>query len=137
MPELREVTVEVRGMTCDHCERTVAGALQSVPGVKEVLEVSHAGAVARVRAEPEATAERIEQAVARVGYRARVKEAPQALAARTGSARAGEDFDLIVVGGGSAGFAAAIKAPALGARGAMAEGGAPGGTGVEVGVFSL
>ena len=42
MTDAREVTIEVRGMTCDHCERSVAKALQSVPGVREVLEVSHA-----------------------------------------------------------------------------------------------
>ncbi|MBI4539169.1 MAG: cation transporter [Gemmatimonadetes bacterium] len=55
MKDTGEITVEVRGMTCDHCERTVAKALQSVPGVEAVLEVSHAGAIARVTAGPEAT----------------------------------------------------------------------------------
>lgn len=43
------------------------------------------------------------------------------------------DFDLIVVGGGSAGFAAGIKAAELGARVAMAESGTLGGTCVNVG----
>ncbi len=42
-------------------------------------------------------------------------------------------FDLLVVGGGSAGFAAAIKGADLGARVAMAEGGTLGGTCVNVG----
>lgn len=42
-------------------------------------------------------------------------------------------FDLVIVGGGSAGFAAAIKAAELGARVAMAEGGTLGGTCVNVG----
>lgn len=42
-------------------------------------------------------------------------------------------FDLIVVGGGSAGFAAAIKAAELGARVALVEGGTLGGTCVNVG----
>ncbi len=49
-----------------------------------------------------------------------------------GSAEAAP-FDLFVVGGGSAGFAAAIKAADLGARVAMAEGGTLGGTCVNVG----
>jgi len=48
--DAKELTIEVRGMTCDHCERS------------------------------------------------------------------GGEFDLLVVGGGSAGFAAAIKAADLGAR---------------------
>jgi mercuric reductase len=43
------------------------------------------------------------------------------------------EFDLGVLGGGSAGFAAAIKAAELGARVAMAEGGTLGGTCVNVG----
>jgi mercuric reductase len=42
-------------------------------------------------------------------------------------------FDLAIVGGGSAGFAAAIKAADLGARVAMVEGGTIGGTCVNVG----
>jgi mercuric reductase len=47
--------------------------------------------------------------------------------------RSGGEFDLAIVGGGSAGFAAAIKAAELGARVAMAEGGTLGGTCVNVG----
>jgi mercuric reductase len=47
--------------------------------------------------------------------------------------RGGGEFDLAVVGGGSAGFAAAIKAAELGARAAMVEGGTLGGTCVNVG----
>src|SRR2546426_2422715 len=65
--DAKELTIEVRGMTCDHCERS------------------------------------------------------------------GGEFDLLVVGGGSAGFAAAIKAADLGARVAMVEGGTLGGTCVNVG----
>src|SRR5207249_7285859 len=65
--DAKELTIEVRGMTCDHCERS------------------------------------------------------------------GGEFDLLVVGGGSAGFAAAIKGADLGARVAMVEGGTLGGTCVNVG----
>src|SRR6266566_1367447 len=43
------------------------------------------------------------------------------------------DFDLLIVGGGSAGFAAVIKGADLGARVALAEGGTLGGTCVNVG----
>lgn len=44
-----------------------------------------------------------------------------------------EQFDLIIIGGGSAGFAAAIKASELGKKFAMIEKGAIGGTCVNVG----
>ncbi len=43
------------------------------------------------------------------------------------------DFDLVIVGGGSAGFGAAIRGAELGARVAMAESGTLGGTCVNVG----
>lgn len=133
MTEPRELIIEVRGMTCDHCERSVAKALQSVPGIEKVLEVSHADASARVVAGPEATAERIERAVEKAGYRARLKQPSKDSDAPGVMTRRGAEFDLLVVGGGSAGFAAAIKGADLGARVAMAEGGTLGGTCVNVG----
>lgn len=133
MRHTREITIEVRGMTCDHCERAVAKALASAPGVEGVLEVSHARALARVTAGPEATAARLETAVAGAGYQARVRAESQAPAAPGVISRGDGDYDLAIVGGGSAGFAAAIKAAELGARVAMTEGGTLGGTCVNVG----
>src|SRR5712692_8100567 len=43
------------------------------------------------------------------------------------------DFDVLIIGGGSAGFAAAIRGSELGARSALVEGGTLGGTCVNVG----
>jgi mercuric reductase len=130
--EAREVTIEIGGMTCDHCERSVAQALESVPGISVVRRVSHAEGLARVIAGPDASAERIEAAVAKAGYRARVKNQPvggsPAIVAKNGA-----EFDLVIVGGGSASFAAAIKGADLGARVAMVEGSTLGGTCVNVG----
>jgi len=131
--DAKELTIEVQGMTCDHCERSVAQALQSVPGVHEVLEVSHADAKARVMAGPEATADQIERSVEQAGYRARVKKQFRGTDAPAAITRDGSEFDLLIVGGGSAGFAAAIKGADLGARVAIAEGGTLGGTCVNVG----
>ena len=132
MSDARELTIEVRGMTCDHCERSVAKALESVPGITQVHQVSHADGVARVAAGPGATAARIEEAVAKAGYRARVKDRPASGSAAVMS-KNGDAFDLVIVGGGSAAFAAAIKAAELGARIAMVEGSTIGGTCVNVG----
>ena len=53
--------------------------------------------------------------------------------ATTPISRGDGDFDLVIVGGGSAGFAAAIKGAEMGARVAMAEVGTLGGTCVNVG----
>src|SRR5919198_3794435 len=101
--DTREVTVEIQGMTCDHCERAVANALRSVPGVAEVLSVSSASGLARIAAAPEATAERIQGAVSKAGYRARVPEARTG-AGPAGVARADAAFYLVIVGGGSPRF---------------------------------
>lgn len=129
----REVTLDVQGMTCEHCERAVAIALESVPGVREVVEVSHARSIARITVSSEATPSRTEQAVAKAGYAARVRPEPRTPNAPSAVARSGDEFDLAIVGGGSAGFAAAIKAAELGARVALVEAGTLGGTCVNVG----
>jgi mercuric reductase len=132
MQKARELTIDVMGMTCDHCEHTVAKALRSVPGVREVLQVSHADSLSRVTAGPDATPQLIEGAVAQAGYRANVREAPTA-GPPSVIQRGTADFDLLIVGGGSAGFSAAIKGAELGARVAIVEGGTLGGTCVNVG----
>jgi len=127
-----ELTIDVTGMTCDHCERAVASALRSVPGVQDVLEVSHARALARITAGPDVTSQVIEATVANAGYDAKVREAPSG--ARPAIIHeSAADLDLLIVGGGSAGFAAAIKGADLGARVGLIEGGTLGGTCVNVG----
>ncbi len=120
-------------MTCAHCERTVAKALRAVPGVVDVVEVSHPTGLVRVAAAPETSVVAIVDAVAAAGYRARLKPDPTSLAAAAVAPRRGAEFDLVIVGGGSAGFAAAIKGAELGARVALVEGGTLGGTCVNVG----
>ncbi len=53
--------------------------------------------------------------------------------AMTPISRGDGDFDLVIIGGGSAGFGAAIKGAELGARVVMASAGTLGGTCVNVG----
>jgi copper chaperone CopZ len=69
----RTVTVEIHGMTCDHCERRVSKALAAVPAVTKVLEVSRETGEARIVAAEAASLEAIEEAVRQAGYRARVR----------------------------------------------------------------
>jgi mercuric reductase len=130
--DIRELTLEVRGMTCGHCERSVAKALESVPGITEVRQVSYADGLARVAAGSGASPVRIEEAVAKAGYWARVKDQP-VVGSPAVVPENGAEFDLIIVGGGSAAFAAAIKGAELGARVGMVEAGTLGGTCVNVG----
>lgn len=73
MTEAREVTVEVGGMTCGHCGQHVARALRSVPDVMDMVEVSYQKGEGRILGGSQATSDQIEQAVARGGYRARVR----------------------------------------------------------------
>lgn len=132
MAPLHELTIHVTGMTCEDCERAVTSALRAVPGVQDVLEVSHPRALARITAGPEVTSQLIEATIANAGYDAKVRKAPSG----AGPAiihQSAADFDLLIVGAGSAGFAAAIKGADMGARVGLIEGGTLGGTCVNVG----
>jgi mercuric reductase len=125
------VELEVQGMTCDDCARHVERALRSVPGVLSARVPHWSSGKAEAIVEGEVPDSAMEEAVARAGYRARVvrAELPEAPAALRGDGR----FDLLIIGGGSAAFAAAIRAAELGARVALVEAGTLGGTCVNVG----
>ena len=64
--------LRIDGMSCDHCVRAVSGALQEVPGVDRVVEVSLERGEAVVEGSAE-TAPLI-AAVEEEGYRAEVVE---------------------------------------------------------------
>ena len=117
----------IQGMTCDHCERTVAAALERA-GAQEI-EVSYRAGEAVFRGGDDG---RLAASVREAGYRPGAVEilGPQRVArGRDGSSA----YDLLVLGSGSAAFAAAIRARDLGARVALAEVGTVGGTCVNVG----
>ena len=132
--ERHTVVLDIEGMTCDHCAVTLARALSALPGV-ERADVSFA----RKRAEV-ATSDGIQEdliwAVEATGYRASATEPSPSEAATPPFAPAvssGRQPDIVVLGGGSAGFAAAIRAAELGAQVTLVEGGTLGGTCVNVG----
>ncbi len=62
------LTVKIQGMSCDHCVRTVTRALQAVPGVERVREVSVARGEAVLEGSP--SAEAIVAALEEAGYTA-------------------------------------------------------------------
>jgi len=121
----------VQGMTCDDCARRVERALRAVPGVRAARVPHWSSGKAEVVVEGEIPAGALEEAVARAGYRARVVRAERVEGAP--APRGDGRFDLLIIGGGSAAFAAAIRAAELGARVAMVEAEAMGGTCVNVG----
>ena len=68
---MNPVTLQITGMTCEHCVRAVTRALEGVPGVDRV-EVTLKPGVALVygRADPE----KLIAAVRREGYEAAVRD---------------------------------------------------------------
>ena len=127
------IELTIRGMTCDDCARHVAAALQGVPGVEAVEVPGWQSGRAAVVARPEVDNQRLADAVARAGYHARVAARRPASAASSPSEAGQYDFDLLVIGAGSAGFAAAIRGSELGARVGLVNHGTLGGTCVNVG----
>ncbi len=126
----RPAALEVAGMTCDDCAHHVTAALEGAGA--ERVSVAWRSGEARF-SWPEGLAEgTLRAAVEGAGYR------PGALRLLgTGIPKDGadgsDDYDLVVVGAGSAAFAAAIKATEAGYRVALVEHGTLGGTCVNVG----
>ena len=125
----QQLIVDIEGMSCSGCEAPVVAALQSVPGVSRAV-ASFADGVAHVQVEPEVDPSVLEKAVGLAGYTGKVRLTEKKSGA--GGSR-DTDFDLVVLGGGSAGFAAAIKGVESGARVALVNHGILGGTCVNVG----
>ena len=127
MGKHQELTFVVEGMTCDHCARSIEQALTAVPGVTASSADYPSG---RVRVTAAATIDEgaVAAAITNKGYRVVAPEQqpkPVRLAA-TGA-------DLLIIGSGAAGVAAAIRASELGARALLIERGVLGGTCVNLG----
>ncbi|MHA1198827.1 MAG: heavy-metal-associated domain-containing protein [Candidatus Heimdallarchaeaceae archaeon] len=69
---MNEVKLNIEGMTCGHCQMTVANALKKVSGVKEV-EVNLENSSAKILYKPgKTTDEKLIKAVEESGYKAAV-----------------------------------------------------------------
>ena len=114
------IKLKITGMTCEHCAKTVKKAIESVEGV-EKAEVYFPQGYAEVEGNIDLNL--IIKAVENAGYGASLIEEEKNIYISK------EDvYDLVVLGGGSTGFAAAIKASDLGARALVVENGVIGGT---------
>lgn len=138
-----DLRLKIEGMTCARCAQCVEEALGSVPGA-EGARASYPAGTGVVQVVGPDVARAVVAAVERAGYRAWVANGSDemvAVEARAGAedARPNPDndgaaaFDLLVIGTGGAGMAAAIRGAELGARVAIAERDAIGGTCVNVG----
>jgi mercuric reductase len=126
----------VRGMTCDRCNVHVARALTAAGAGAAEADWRRGEAVftAEASADPDRLAESVRAAGYQPGEVARLEPAatPDAQPGSQLGGRGGE-YDLVIVGSGSAAFSAAIRASELGARVALVERSTLGGTCVNVG----
>src|SRR5262249_61310263 len=127
-----EKLMRIQGMTCTHCEKTVAEALTTAGARRVVADCRRGQAVLDASS---ASNHQLSAAVEAAGYRvvsiedARREE--RALTPVVGDRS--HDYDMVVLGSGSAAFAAAITATEAGARVALMESNVVGGTCVNVG----
>jgi mercuric reductase len=132
MADRFQITLDVQGMTCDGCAAHVEKALGAVAGVEEAQVPSWRSGRATVVSGLHVPDEALLRSVEDLGYRALVRER-RAIREGQRFASGGETYDLMIVGGGSAAFAAAIKAAELGAKVGLIEASTLGGTCVNVG----
>ena len=117
MAEWQQLELNVQGMTCDSCALNVEKALESVSGVQNARVPGWESGRAQVTAGGDVAAEELAAAVQSAGYKARVANRKPLQSATQGSGSTDGEYDLMVIGGGSAGFAAAIKGAELGQAG--------------------
>ncbi len=135
------ITLKIDGMTCGGCAAHVQEALARVPGVLAAQAPGGKSGNAIVRAENGVSVDVLIRAVEEAGYRASLPEAPDIPSATPQPAAPAPDFtltpahdyDLIVIGTGGGGMAAAIRGAEQGARVAIIEAGTIGGTCVNIG----
>ena len=121
------VLLRISGMTCDHCARTVASALNDMPGVE--ASVSFADSLARVSVDHSIGTTQLTDAVETKGFSATLLNDTDnvvTLGRETG-------LQIAIIGSGSGAFAAAIRAAEEGAQVTLIENSTLGGTCVNVG----
>ncbi|HEY5573000.1 MAG TPA: mercury(II) reductase [Anaerolineales bacterium] len=139
MEKLEQLEFDIHGMTCDSCALHVERALEKIEGVREAEIPGWESGHATVTVEGSVDGQDLVTAVKQAGYGASLKtrqpiglrEQPEE--GHPGNGHGDGRFDLMVIGGGSAGFAAAIKGAELGYRVALVEANTIGGTCVNVG----
>ena len=117
----------VSGMTCDHCATSLEAALVKMHGVRNAT-VSYAKRHASVATDAGIAADTVIQTIRAKGYDAQLdyKDTAKGIKGETA-------LKVVIIGSGSASFAAALKAVEEGATVTIIEAGIVGGTCVNVG----
>ncbi|HUW98246.1 MAG TPA: mercury(II) reductase [Acidiferrobacter sp.] len=122
------LTLDLTGMTCEHCALAIDRALQKLPGVK--ARVSYPDHKAYIENVGQSSLPAIVDAIDRAGYGV---EGPRPQDTHVAQKKSDQTLHVAIIGGGSAAFAAAIRATREGARVTLIESGELGGTCVNVG----
>jgi mercuric reductase len=137
MSEKNILELDVRGMTCPSCAHHVEDALKKVAGVEDAKVPGWGSNEATVTLFSDVDQQELINSVELAGYKASLKAQKPPISSDIphgpGNGDPRNDFDLLVIGAGSAGFAAAIKGVDLGFRVGMVGDGDLGGTCVNVG----
>ncbi len=137
MTEKTSIELNIEGMTCDSCAAHVERALKGVPGVENASVPGWESGRANVIVAQDTAPTALEKAVEKAGYHAKVRTTgnsqPREAVPIFSKGQDETHIHLMVIGGGSAGFAAAIKGAELGYKVALVEAGTIGGTCVNVG----
>jgi mercuric reductase len=118
--------LEIQGMTCSSCATHVSKKLKTFTSFKDGVVVDWKAGTASLSTDEPIDQEQIGNSISSAGYKM-ISMKPEDFNERK------KDFDLIVIGGGSAGFAAAIQAVEMNKTAMMIEQGTMGGTCVNVG----
>jgi len=124
---IKTIEFKIKGMTCDHCAQTIANQFKGKEGIAN-KDISYPSGSGKFEYDPEKISkEEIAELINNTKHYKVVSEiAPQQ--------NENNHFDLIIIGGGSAAFSAAIKAESLGLNTLMVNAGLDyGGTCVNVG----
>src|SRR3972149_5107530 len=125
MTQYKKLDLDVRGMTCATCPDHVERALRQVAGVKSVEIANWQSSRATVIAEAKVSEEALAAAVKRAEYQSTVTnvstvaDTVEQRGLKTSNGNGKTNFDLLVIGAGSAGFVAAVEATELGGRGGL------------------
>jgi mercuric reductase len=115
---MKKIKINVEGMTCEHCVTSLNKAVNKVKGVIKV-DTSLAKKESLILAADDIKVEDIKKSIENAGYKPLSHETAEVSEtelekSRTETGNTAEknhnyDYDLIVIGGGSAAFSAAIK----------------------------
>ena len=126
--------LEVTGMTCSSCATHVAKALQKVDGVVEAKVPDWRENKALVTVAGDVQEKKLVDIVKSAGYGAKLLKGKVGSDMAANNGRGSKtDYDLVVIGTGGGGVAAAIRAAENGHKVAIVEGGTIGGTCVNIG----